>query len=200
MKTIVIASGNAHKIAEFAQLFSGLPLSIHSAALCGGMPEVVEDGASFADNAAKKAAALRPEAPRDAWVLADDSGLEVDALGGAPGLFSARYAGPKASDADNRIKLLKALEGIPLLQRKARFRCVLCLVHVSGSEQFFEGTCDGHIALESVGEAGFGYDPVFVPDGYAESFAELGDSVKAKLSHRARAAGACARWLKNVTE
>jgi len=187
MKQLIIATGNAHKTAEFAQLLAALDFKVQSAAACGGMPEVEETGATFAANAQLKAVALRGTAPPDAWVLADDSGLEVDALGGAPGIFSARYAGPAATDADNVTKLLAALSDSALAQRTARFRCALCLIDPDGRIHPFEGTCEGHISAAPTGTSGFGYDPVFIPADYDQSFAELGETVKAQLSHRARA-------------
>lgn len=186
-KQLIIASGNAHKVSEFSSLLEGLGFEVCSAKVCGGMPDVVEDGDSFAANALIKARALRAIAPKDAWVLSDDSGLSVDMLGGAPGIFSARYAGPEATDQKNLEKLLYVLCGVPTASRSARFRCVLALIDPEGNETCHEGACAGHIAMEPSGAAGFGYDPIFIPEGYNQSFAELGDAVKSKLSHRAKA-------------
>lgn len=193
MKPLIIATGNAHKAVEFAQLLDGADFEVHSAAVCGGMPEVEETGTTFAANAQLKAKALRGAAAADAWVLADDSGLEVDALNGEPGIFSARYAGPEASDAENVTKLLAALSDVPPARRSARFRCALCLIDSKGGVHHFEGTCEGHISDAPTGSSGFGYDPVFIPEGYDQSFAELGEAVKAQLSHRARAVAAMRR-------
>lgn len=190
MKNIVLATGNTHKVAEFAKLLNGLPWAVNSAATCGGMPEVVEDGDSFAANAQIKADALRRLAPSGAYVLADDSGLEVDALDGAPGIYSARYAGADAGDRENVDRLLHALNNVAPGQRSARFRCVLCLVTPLGEAVFYEGDCEGRISESPRGKSGFGYDPVFIPAGFTESFAELGDAIKSRLSHRARAVGA----------
>jgi XTP/dITP diphosphohydrolase len=187
MKQLIVATGNAHKVEEFETLLAGCGFKLCSAGICGGMPPVVEDGGSFAVNAAIKARALRAQASADAWIVADDSGLEVDALNGAPGIYSARYAGERASDADNVEKLLKALQAVPTAERRARFRCVLCLIDPDGEEHFFDGVCEGHIAGAPQGASGFGYDPVFLPEGHDATFAELGEVVKAKLSHRARA-------------
>ncbi|MGB0793204.1 MAG: RdgB/HAM1 family non-canonical purine NTP pyrophosphatase [Opitutales bacterium] len=186
----IIATGNVHKVEEFESLLHGLPVELHSAEVCGGMPPVVEDGTSFVANAHKKAAALQRVAPPGAWILADDSGLEVDALEGAPGVYSARYAGPQASDAQNVAKLLDALQEVPVAERGARFRCVLCLIDPDGWVTHYAGACEGQIAKGSSGAAGFGYDPVFIPAGYRQSFAELGDVVKSQLSHRAQAVAA----------
>ncbi len=191
---LIIASGNAHKVEEFEQLLTGINFQVSSAKVCGGMPEVEENGGSFVANAQIKAEALRAIASSEAWVMADDSGLEVDALDGAPGVYSARYAGPDASDADNVAKLLEALGDRPIEQRTARFRCVLCVIDEFGLITHYDGSCEGHIATAPAGESGFGYDPVFVPSGYAETFGQLGDTVKGALSHRAQAA----RWLKET--
>ena len=195
MRQVIVATGNPHKVEEFERLLAGSDCSLGSAQICGGMPPVVEDGASFAENAAIKARALRAIAPSDAWILSDDSGLEVDALRGAPGIYSARYAGENATDAENVAKLLHALRGIGAAQRTGRFRCVLCLIDPAGKEHSFAGACEGHIAEAPRGASGFGYDPVFIPDGYTASFAELGETVKAQHSHRARAVQTLRKFL-----
>lgn len=187
MKQLIVATGNAHKVEEFESLLAECGFELCSAAVCGGMPDVVEDGVTFAANAAIKAQALRALAPADAWIVADDSGLEVDVLGGAPGIYSARYAGEQASDSANVEKLLKALQGVPAGKRNGRFRCVLCLIDPDGNEHNFDGACEGHIAEAPKGASGFGYDPIFIPVGYQKSFAELGEAVKSRRSHRARA-------------
>ncbi len=186
-KPLIIATGNLHKVNEFEQLLKGLPFTVRSAESCGGMPEVDETGTTFAENSHLKASALRALAPSGAWVLADDSGLEVDALNGAPGVYSARYAGAQASDRDNLNKLLSALKDMPVEARTARFKCVLCIINPQGRIVYHEGSCEGRIATKASGADGFGYDPIFIPDGYQQSFAELGSAVKSKLSHRARA-------------
>ncbi|MGZ0654637.1 RdgB/HAM1 family non-canonical purine NTP pyrophosphatase [Coraliomargarita sp. W4R72] len=187
MKQLIVATGNAHKVEEFDGLLADCGFEVSSAKVCGGMPDVVEDGDTFAANARIKALALRAQAPADAWIVSDDSGLEVDALDGAPGIYSARYAGEGASDLDNLNKLLAELAKQPEALRSARFRCVLCLIDPTGAEHFFDGACEGMITQAPTGKAGFGYDPVFVPAGYTESFAELGDATKSQLSHRALA-------------
>ena len=186
-QSLIIATGNSHKVEEFEQLLKGNPLAVLSAETCGGMPDVDENGKTFAENARLKAIALRKLAPKDAWVLADDSGLEVDALNGEPGVYSARYAGAEASDRDNIEKLLKALVDVPDAARTARFKCALCVIDPKGSVACYEGSCEGRISTKVSGESGFGYDPVFIPEGYDKSFAQLGNRVKSKLSHRARA-------------
>lgn len=187
MKQLIVASGNAHKVEEFDGLLQASGFEVFSAKVCGGMPDVLEDGDTFGANARIKALALRAIAPKEAWIVSDDSGLEVDALGGAPGIYSARYAGEDASDLRNLNKLLLELEKHAAAKRAARFRCVLCLIDPSGREQFFDGACEGTIAKAPAGAEGFGYDPVFVPKGYRASFAELGEATKSKLSHRALA-------------
>ena len=166
---------------------ASLPWVIDGATTLGGMPDVDENAGAFTGNALIKARALHKIAPAGAWVLADDSGLEVNALGGAPGVFSARFAGVGAKDGANTEKLLKALEIIPDGSRSARFVCVLVLLGPDGKEKFFEGDCRGRIGRVPSGGGGFGYDPVFFPDGFEKTFAELGDDVKNKISHRARA-------------
>jgi XTP/dITP diphosphohydrolase len=187
MKQLIVASGNAHKVEEFDGLLQASGFEVFSAKICGGMPDVLEDGDTFGANARIKALALRAIAPKEAWIVSDDSGLEVDALGGAPGIYSARYAGEDASDLRNLNKLLLELEKQAGAKRSARFRCVLCLIDPSGREQFFDGACEGTIAKAPAGTKGFGYDPVFVPKGHRVSFAELGEATKSKLSHRALA-------------
>ena len=189
---LIIASGNAHKVEEFEQLLEGINFSVASAEVCGGMPEVAENGGTFANNSQIKAEALRALAPAEAWIMADDSGLEVDALKGAPGVYSARYAGEDATDEANVSKLLEALADVSFEERTARFRCVLCVIDESGHISHYEGTCEGRIAKAPKGDNGFGYDPVFIPDGHNQTFGQLDDSVKGALSHRDKAS----HWLK----
>ncbi len=194
---LYLASGNAHKAREFQSLAdaSGLPVEVISAVAIGGMPPVAEDTGTFAGNAQKKIRALMPRLPAGAWALADDSGLCVDALGGAPGVESAYYAGPRATGAENLAKLVTAMREVPDDRRAARFVCVLALAGSEGEEMVFEGRCEGRLAREPAGAGGFGYDPVFVPEGEERTFAELGDEVKNRLSHRGRAWARLAAWL-----
>ncbi len=184
-----LASGNAHKALELQALAraGGTAAEIRSARELGGMPAVAEDAGSFLGNARKKARALRALAPASAWVLADDSGLCVDALGGAPGVESAYYAGPQGDGAANLAKLVAALQGVPDGARGAHFVCVLVALAPDGTEWMFEGRCEGALLRAPRGRAGFGYDPLFVPAGEARSLAELGEERKNQLSHRARA-------------
>lgn len=196
---IYLASGNAHKVAEFQQLAAAAALSveIQSARAVGGMPSVVEDAGTFAGNAGKKARTLATRVPAGAWVLADDSGLCVDALQGRPGVESAYYAGPQGDSAANLAKLVADLRTIPKERRQAHFICVLCLVGPDATEHLFEGRCAGELLFEPRGGAGFGYDPLFVPRGHAESFAELGEALKNTISHRARAWSTFVAWLRS---
>lgn len=191
---IYLASGNAHKFGEFAGMVEAarLPVEFRSAQAIGGMPEVEETGDTFEANAELKAMALAQVVGPAGWVLADDSGLLVDALGGQPGVHSARYAGPGADAEANNGKLLQELEGLPMERRTARFVCVLCFTQAGRPAAFFRGTCEGHILLEPAGMEGFGYDPLFRPLGHGQSFAQLGARVKEVLSHRAEAV---AEWV-----
>ena len=215
MITLLLATRNAHKIEEIRAIL-GQTYAYLSLQDFPNAPEVIEDAGTFAGNATKKAIALgkwmqhRTRDMQSLYVLADDSGLEVDALHGAPGVHSARFAtldtgqSGNSSDAQNREKLLRLLQNVPPGCRTARFRCVLALTPVPEPQQpsssavcdadelelatgLFEGTCEGQIGLAPKGQGGFGYDPLFVPDGYAQTFAELDAGVKNELSHRARA-------------
>lgn len=194
-----LASGNAHKVAELEALAraSQLTLSVRSARELGGMPAVEEDTGTFVGNARKKALALRTLVPAGAWCLADDSGVCVDELGGAPGVESAYYAGPQGDPAANLQKLVAVMRGVPENRRRAQFRCVLVAISPAGDEQVFSGECAGTLLPEPRGGAGFGYDPLFVPDGFTQSYAELGDDVKNRLSHRSQAWARLAKWWRS---
>lgn len=185
---VYLATGNAHKAGEFAAIArqANFHWELFTAEPLGGMPEVQETAHTYEGNARLKAQALLPQAPQDSWVLADDSGVEVEALDDAPGLYSARYAGPTASHADNLRKMLSELQGIPPQNRRARFVCVLVAL-TQGHEVVVRGECPGIITETPAGKGGFGYDPIFIPDGFAQTFAELPESVKNEYSHRARA-------------
>ena len=193
---IHLATGNAHKAREMQSLADASRLDVRIVP-AERMPAVVEDAGTFVGNARKKAVALGAVLPAAAWVLADDSGLCVDALGGAPGVESAYYAGALSDAAANLRKLTGVMRGVPEGKRGAYFICVLLLVPGSGGEeQVFEGRCDGVLGQEPAGGHGFGYDPLFVPAGHALTYAELGDAVKGRISHRARAWAQLAAWLK----
>ena len=193
---LYLASGNAHKVSEMNALAGAdaLAVEIVSAKAVGGMPPVVEDAGTFVGNARKKALALKAVLPPDAWVLADDSGLCVDALGGGPGVESAYYAGPQGDGAANLKKLVDVMRGVPPEKRGAHFMCVLLLAGPGGAEAIFEGRCNGRLCETAQGGAGFGYDPLFVPAGHAKTFAELGDDMKNTLSHRGLAWAQLAKW------
>jgi XTP/dITP diphosphohydrolase len=217
MTTLLIATRNAHKVGEIRAIlgarFQCLTLDDYPNA-----PKVVEDADTFAGNAAKKAVELAKwlaggisnfkfQISDSVFALADDSGLEVDALDGAPGVHSARFAAMDSAksgntpDADNNARLLRLLKDIPAEKRTARFHCVIALVAIAGGASLpasrlvssigapilFNGVCEGLIILTPRGENGFGYDPLFVPVGFEQTFAELGDEVKSKISHRSKA-------------
>jgi XTP/dITP diphosphohydrolase len=191
-----LASGNPHKAEEFAALAAQakLPVQIISARTVGGMPPVVEDAGTFRGNAAKKARALRALLPAGSWVLADDSGLCVEALDGAPGVESAYYAGSQGDSAANLRRLVQTMHGVPAAQRGAYFVCVLVVITGDGAEYVFEGRCDGVLREEPEGGAGFGYDPLFVPAGKSQTFAQLSEVDKNELSHRGRAWARLVAW------
>ncbi len=195
-RVIYLASGNAHKVAEMGALAErdGLGVQILSAKALGGMPPVVEDTGSFLGNARKKARALWEQAPPGSVVLADDSGVCVEHLGGGPGVESAYFAGPQGDAAANLRKLAEVMRGVPAERRGAKFYCLLLLIDEAGAEHVFEGECRGVLLEEPRGGAGFGYDPLFVPEGHARSYAELGEEVKGRISHRARAWAKLAAW------
>jgi XTP/dITP diphosphohydrolase len=183
---IIIATGNLGKVREIRHICAGLP--IHLTSLkdhWAAVPVIPETGDTFLANALIKARWVL--ARRGGWVLADDSGLEVDALGGRPGVLSSRYAGENADDRQNVEKLLAALEGVAPDKRTARFRCVMVLLGPAGETVSAEGVCEGRIDVRPRGEGGFGYDPLFVPAGFTRSFAELDEDAKNAISHRGRA-------------
>jgi XTP/dITP diphosphohydrolase len=180
---ILIASRNAHKIQEIREIFDLSGVEWVSTAEFPGLADVVEDGDTFEANAIKKATELARAT--GLWALADDSGLEVSALGNAPGVYSARYAGEPCSHANNNAKLLRELAG--KTDRSARFRCVAALSDPSGRVETVSGSCPGRIIEALRGAKGFGYDPLFVPEGCEATFAEMGNEQKNKLSHRGRA-------------
>jgi XTP/dITP diphosphohydrolase len=218
MMTLVLATRNPHKVAEI-QAILGREVQYLALTDFAGAPEVVEDAATFAGNATKKAAQLARwlgqsrstlHAPRSSLVLADDSGLEVDALNGAPGVHSARFAAldtgqpGNSSAAANNAKLLRLLENVPLEKRTARFRCVVALAPITARQhetaspvcyadeielqtELFEGVCEGRLGFDLKGRGGFGYDPLFCPAGCNQTFGELSEDVKNQLSHRAKA-------------
>jgi len=214
--TLVIATRNDHKVGEIRAIlgeeFRYLTLRDFPDA-----PPVIEDAETFEGNAAKKALELAQwlirtqiveGAVQNGFVLADDSGLEVDALDCKPGVHSARFAAldsgepGNSADADNNAKLIRLLKDVPAEKRTARFRCVIALVgyHPSSTHfqpQIFSGTCEGRIDVSPHGKGGFGYDPLFIPDGFDVSFAELGEDVKNRISHRANALAKLQEFFQN---
>lgn len=198
MKEIVIASKNKGKVAEFEKAFQKLGIKVVSLAEYPGVPDAVEDGETFLENALIKAEFYAKYTHKPC--LADDSGLEVDALSGAPGVYSARYAGKHASDAENNARLLRELKLVRGEGSAARFCCALAFVDGKGGQATSQGRCEGHILSEPAGSGGFGYDPLFFVDELKKSMAELSIGEKNAVSHRGKALQAMteqlAGWLK----
>ena len=209
MRTAILASQNRNKIKEIRAILEKYDFDVITRDDAGVPTDDIEEtGTTFEENSLLKAGAIMDMIEADpalsdllkSPVVADDSGLMVDALDGAPGVYSARYAGPECSYANNNAKLLSELEGVPEEKRTAHFVTVITLIYpdaegapetaVKQGNRYVltaKGTCSGHIATETKGEGGFGYDPVFIPDGYTKSFAQLGTDFKNTISHRARA-------------
>lgn len=198
MDRLLIATNNPGKLAEYRELLAGLPIELTSPAGAGIDLDVEETGSSFAENAVLKARTFAQLSGLP--TLADDSGLEVMALDGAPGLHSSRYAGPDATDADRYRKLLENLAGVPWERRQARFRCVIAIATPRGTVKTVEGTVMGRIAFEPRGEHGFGYDPVFCLLSYGRTMAELPEETKNQISHRADAARKAIPILRQMLE
>jgi XTP/dITP diphosphohydrolase len=216
MVPVLVATRNQHKVREIQTILGGTCRCMTLRDL-DGAPEIPETATTFAGNASLKAEGLaawlalkRSSFPQfagddDIMIIADDSGLEVDALDGAPGVYSARFAAVASTDgnspdADNNAKLLRLLKDVPEDRRTARFRCVIALVELRADGQtsparFFEGSCEGRMGCKPRGHNGFGYDPLFTPDGFSKTFAELGDDVKNRISHRSRALAELKRGL-----
>jgi XTP/dITP diphosphohydrolase len=196
--SLLVATRNKGKLQELRQLLADLPLDLLGLDDFPTIQTVPETGWTFVENASLKAFGYATQS--HILTLADDSGLEVDALGGAPGVLSARYAGEAASD-DGRIdKLLAELSGLAAGNRSARFVCVIAIASSEGSIlNVSQGTCEGHIGLAPLGEHGLGYDPVFIPHGYTSTFAELARSIKNRISHRARALQGALDYLRALT-
>lgn len=195
-RDLLIATRNRKKKAELQEILAGWQVNLVSLDELEGMPEVDEDGTTFAANALKKA---RTMAELSGMItLADDSGLMVDALGGAPGIFSARFAGPECRDADNNAKLLDLMHEVPEAERTARFVCVIAVAIPGGEAQTVQGICEGTIITRPRGQKGFGYDPLFIPAGFTSTFAELGEDIKNRISHRGRALQAAKPLLQRL--
>lgn len=198
MKELVVATGNRGKLAEIAGILRGCVERMYSPADFPGFPEVVEDGDTFEANARKKAlaAAVATGIPS----LADDSGLVVDALGGRPGVHSARFAGQGCGDVANNEKLLRCLEGIEALKRTAAFHCVVALCHPDGNCEIFHGELNGIILEAPCGEGGFGYDPLFLVPEFGKTLAELNMEIKNRISHRGIALEKLKKHISDVME
>ena len=191
---LLIATNNAGKVRELASLLAGVPIRLKNLAGLDGICEIEETGSTFRENAEIKAAGYAMQS--GVWSLADDSGLEVAALGGAPGVYSNRYAGEGASDAAKMRKILDQLAAVPDAARDARFVCAMSIADDTGKIVFTaEGSCPGTLANQPRGTNGFGYDPIFVPDGFDRTFGELSGDIKQQISHRARAIKEIIRYL-----
>lgn len=194
---IVLASNNKHKIKEFSRILAGLlpeyGIELLSLSDIGFTGDIVEDGATFEENAMIKAKAV---AGRDYISIADDSGIAVDALDGAPGIFSARYAGTHGDDAANNAKLLDALKGLPYEKRKAHYACAIACVLPDGREFTVSGYTHGHIADSLIGDGGFGYDPLFIGEGSSLTWGQISEEEKNAISHRKKAIDLFAAELK----
>lgn len=196
---IWIATGNDGKLKEYALQMKSVPdLKLHSQNEISGFSTRPEDGKTFVDNARIKARTLK-SVKSNVWVLGEDSGLEVTGLGGLPGVHSARYAGPKAADSENVAKLLKMMQIRAVADRSARFVCSTVVFTPQGEEWVFTGELKGTIAKTPAGQHGFGYDPVFVPEGETKTLAELGSGYKIQHSHRAHALKSFLEKLKTTT-
>jgi XTP/dITP diphosphohydrolase len=193
VKGIVVATENPGKLREIKESLRGMEVQILSLTDLPPLPPVKEDGSTFRENALKKARTVAHHTGR--LTIADDSGLEVDYLNGDPGVRSARFAGEGASDADNNLKLLQCLEGIPSSQREATFRCVIAVVDPQGKESWVEGVCRGLIGEKERGTLGFGYDPLFIIPELDKTLAELPLEEKNRISHRGKALAALKRVL-----
>ena len=186
MRELIVASRNKGKVKEIKELLAGLPLKVTSLLDHPDLPDVTEDGKTYAANAFKKAITIARLTGQ--MTMSDDSGIEVKALGWAPGIYSARFAGEGASEKKRNHKLFKMLQGVPIPRRQARYRCVIALADARGKKvAVVQGTCSGWIAFKERGRHGFGFDPLFVVPRYNKTFGELDPSIKAKISHRARA-------------
>lgn len=190
MQKLLVATGNSHKTDEIRAIL-GAGYVVSDLKAHPDLPEVEETGTTFLENATLKAVEISKQV--EGLILSDDSGLEVDALGGEPGVYSSRYAGEAGNDAANNKKLLHELQGED--SRTARFRCVMVLAQDGEVHASFDGAVEGRMLRELHGEGGFGYDPLFVPDGYDQTFSQLSEGIKNQLSHRAVAMQKVVVWL-----
>lgn len=185
MKEIVVATRNKDKIREIRKILKDLNVKILALGGFSNVPKIIEDGKTFEENASKKAKIISRFTHR--LTIADDSGLEVDALGGKPGVNSARFAGKEQNYSKNNTKLLRLLQGVPSRKRKARFVCAISIAKDGKALDAVKGICSGRIGFEPRGRTGFGYDPLFISPEYGKTFAELGPRIKNRISHRYRA-------------
>lgn len=196
-RKIVISTNNKNKLREIKRILEDLPIEVLSKKDIGLEDfDVIEDGDTLEKNSVKKAEALKTKT--EYMVMADDSGLFVDSLNGEPGVHSARYAGVDGDDLANNKKLLKTMKNTPLEERSAHFKAVIALITENDKIITVSGKCNGHIAFEPQGDNDFGYDPLFIPDGYEKSFAQLDGKVKNKISHRAKALEGIKKELKEL--
>jgi len=194
---LVIASTNIHKVREFKAMLKSNPLwDLRSLRDFPDYVQPPETGATFEENATLKAVHAAKTLNR--WVIADDSGLVVPALGGIPGVYSARFAGDNATDLDNRKKLLEKMQHLLEEDRHAYFECCIALASPDGLEKCTRGICEGSLELKDKGGSGFGYDPLFVKHGYSKTFAELEETIKNRISHRRKALDKLLVFLENV--
>ena len=191
-RPLFLATRNRHKTREI-QAMLGENIMVRDATQESELAEIEETGTTFEANARLKAEGISKHV--SGLVLADDSGLEVDALGAEPGIYSARYAGPGCTDLENTELVLEKMKDIPFEQRSARFRCVLAVAREGTTLAVFNGTVEGRLTTEITGVGGFGYDPIFMPEGYEKSFGELPSELKNSMSHRARALQQFCAWL-----
>jgi len=196
MRKFIVATKNKGKIKEIEKILVGLPLDVISMEQVGIYSDIEESGSTFEENALIKAQELHKLTGE--MVMADDSGLEVDYLNGAPGVYSARFAGERATDEDRNCKLLNLLDGVPFEKRKARFVCAIAVVLPDGKSFIEKGICDGYIALTPQGSNGFGYDPLFYIPEYDMTMAQLDPDIKNRISHRAKALRAMVEKLKKI--
>jgi XTP/dITP diphosphohydrolase len=193
---VILATRNPGKVREIVAIYAPLELELRPLADYSEIPQMREEGTTYADNAAAKA---RAAALRVGLVaLADDSGIEVDALGGAPGVHSARFLGASASDSERNARILFLLEGVPEERRTARYRAAVAVARPDGTVRVFDGVCEGQVAVAPRGTAGFGYDPIFMPEGAQQTIAEIPLEVKNRISHRARALRAAEPYLREI--
>lgn len=196
-RKLVLSTGNKHKVEEIKNILKDLPIEVvtkHDVGL--GDLEVVEDGNTLEENSIKKAKALAEKL--DYMILADDSGLFVDILNGEPGVYSSRYAGEEGNDKKNNQKLLETLKDVPVENRTAKFEAVIALVTEDNELIVVKGQCKGTIGFKEEGNNDFGYDPLFTPNGYNKTFAELGEDIKNKISHRAKALDEMKKVIKEI--